>query len=377
MDIRFSPPEHVSILVIDSGGHDVSELFVPLFRNASYACIEPKKLGRHITLSVILRTFYYSLLTRSILVGYITALVRSIRPSIVLTFVDNSLLFQRLARLHKNKGPRFLAIQNGVRMLARDNPKGTPQVYHSEFACLGQHDVEQYKRHGAQVDYFYPIGSLRDSYYRERQPRPPAIKHFDLCLISQIKPQHYKAYPQTMRSLTLLAQYLKRFCEAHGTRLCVAARRHPETNARLFEWEKSWFHEHIGAWAEVIPNAPGEYTSYALVDQSRVSLAQHTTLLHEGFGRGNRVMSCNFTGDPQYDFPVEGPWKLNTPDYEAFEAQLLRLLKMSDDEYSRQAGRWPQYLIGYNPAAPTHHFLQQLIADATQGLPLYNPHLSN
>lgn len=364
MDITFSSPARVPILVIDSGGHDVSDLLAPMFRNVPYAVIEPSQLVGYLTPSVLLRAIYYSLVSRSVVVGYVAALIQKMRPKIVITFVDNSALFQRVARLHRNRAPRFLAIQNGVRIMVRDKP-----LYHSEFACLGQHDVDQHKSHGVPVNYYYPIGSLRDAYYRERQPRPPASKRFDLCLISQIKPQHYQTYPRTMQSLALLAQHLKRFCESHGTTLCIAARRHPDLNARLFEWEKSWFHEQIGTWAEVIPNAPGEFTSYALVDRSRVSLAQHTTLLYEGFGRGNRVMSCNFTGDAQYDFPVEGPWKFNKCDYESFETHLLQLLSMRDDEYSRLIGERQRYFIGYDATVPTHQFLQELIAEAVQGMP--------
>jgi len=370
MKFALSRPARCDIMILDGGQPVIADLLSTLFDGAPFTVFDSERSIRYITPAIIARAIWYLVCSRSITVAYGAALVRAVHPKIVVTFIDNSRLFQRVARLLKARGPRFLAIQNGVRMLARDNPPGSPQIFHSEFACFGGHDVAQYRAHGACVEKFYPIGSLRDSLYRAGRGTAAVAKRYDLCLISQIKPQHYKAHPRTMRSLALLAAHTRRYCEMHGTSVCVAARRHPEHNAQLFEWEQTWFREHLGDWVDVIPNDPGEYTSYSLVDQSRVSLALHTTLLYEGFGRGNRVLSCNFTGDPLYSFPAGSPWALDSADYETFEKRLGSLLTMPDETYIRSAGHWPAHLIAYDPQQPAHEFLRRIISEAVRGAPV-------
>ncbi len=365
MQFRWRIPLSANIVVLD-GDRESTKLLVPLFSGETFVTIESKELFGVITPLLLLWGLWYLLRSKSLQTAYAAALLSLIKPRIVVTFIDNSLLFQRVASL-LHGSMRFLAIQNGVRMLSRDNPLGSRPIFHSEFACLGERDIEEYRSHGAEVKYFYPIGSLKDSYFRATNPTPPKQKRFDLCLISQIKRQHYQHYPKTMESLELLAKHLRRFCEAHDTALCVAARRHPKGKGDLFDWESQWFRDHLGERAEVIPNEVAAFTSYALVDASRVSLALHTTLIHEGFGRGNRVLACNFTGDDRYSFPILGAWSLTDPSYEAFEKRLLNLLKMSDVEYLEQTGEWPSFLIGYRANCPTHVFLQQLFADAVAG----------
>lgn len=365
--VQWATPEHSNAVILEDSDAGIATLS-PLLCAEKFQLMISQRLLTHLTPQIVWLTILYVLRTKSIKVAYAAALLRCVKPKIVLTFIDNSRLFQRLAKL-LGHSIRFLAIQNGTRMLSRDNPPGSPEIFHTEFACLGQRDVDEYKNHGAHVQHFYPIGSLKDSYYRQLRPDLPVEKRFDICLISQIKPMHYQYYPKTMQSLELLTSHVKRFCDTHQTTVCVAARRHPDDRKDLFEWESEWFRERLGVHAEVIPNDVSVFTSYSLIDESRVSLAMHTTLLHEGFGRGNRILSCNYSGDPRYDFPVAGPWSLSDPSYGTFEVKLLKLLQMSDVEYTALVGQWPHYLIGYDVAEPTYCFLQHLIADAIAGAP--------
>ncbi len=137
----------------------------------------------------------------------------------------------------------------------------------------------------------------------------------------------------------------------------------------MFEWECRWFQEYLGELPKIFPNVREEYTSYSLIDSSTVSLGMHSTVLREGFGRRNRILSCNFTGNRIYDFLVDGPWALSAPDYGAFERRLVWLLEMSDEEYGRLCGDATGYLVGYDDKLPTHVFLQNLIAAAVRGSP--------
>lgn len=367
MQFRWRLQFSASIAILD-GDYSSIELLKPLFSGREFVFIESRDSFSILTPMLLAKSIWYFLFSGSVKIAYAAAFLSIIKPKVVVTFIDNSLMFQGVARL-LHGAIRFLAIQNGVRMLSRDNPPGKKRIFHSEFACFGEHDVSQFKKSGAEVLYFYPVGSLKDSYYRSYRGGLPLPKQYDLCLVSQIKPQHYKHYPKTMKSLELLANHLKRFCDTHNTSLCVAARRQPGNSNGLFDWEVKWYRQHLGDGIKVIPNDSATFNSYSLVDASRVSLALHTTMIHESYGRGCRVLACNFTGDDRYDFPITGIWRLSDPSYEDFEFSLLRLLNISDEDYSKLIGGLPKYLIRYDHEHPTHIFLKQLIADAARGLP--------
>jgi hypothetical protein len=185
-----------------------------------------------------------------------------------------------------------------------------------------------------------------------------------LCLVSQFGPGVRTKHSERIGGFDILIQHVRRFCESHGSSLCVPLKyRDPKSSS----WEREYFETRLGDYAQIVPRDAATYGTYALVDCSRVSIGMHTTVLREGFGRGNRILSCNFSGNPVYDFAAPGPWSLSDPAYEAFEQRLLWLLNAPEPEYAQARRDRPAYLIGYDEAMPTHVFLQNLIADAVRG----------
>lgn len=363
---RFSwgdPPR--AAIVISEGKVKQDEILLPLLGGSPYVTILPWDRSWPLSPRILFWTAVHALRLRNLKAAYMIALLRVVDPAIVVTYIDNSLLFQRVVRAYP--GPRYLSIQNGGRLVGRDHEG--QRVFQGDFACFGAVDVEQYRSYGAEVARYHPVGSLKDAYYRAQYAGRPAAKRFDLCLVSQIKPFHEKVYPKTMQGLELQARHLRRFAESRGLTVSVAARRHPAAQADLFAWEKAWFHERLGPAAVVVPNLEAEYTAYRTMDESRVSLAMHTSMLREAFGRGGRVLSCNYSGDANYDFPLPGPWALSDPSYEAFEARLSSLLDMSEADYEKLSAAARSRAIGYDPADPTERYLSRLISDTVAARP--------
>lgn len=352
-------PERTKIAVVETANY---ALLVPLFRGKPFFPVDLDGGEIYCAPPILIMTIGYWLRYRHLKMAYALALLHWVRPSVVVTYIDNSFTFQQLARVYRSA--RFIAIQNGHRLLSRDNPRGAQKIYHSEFVCLGQFEVDQYTKHGATVERFYPAGSLIDSYYRSSAHSSDVGTRFDLCLISQIRPGMETIYSERMTSFIMLAKHLKQFCQTHNKTLCVAMRRSPHTNQDVYEWERDWFRQHLGERCDLIPNDKEKFTSYQCMDASRVSIGMHSTMMREGFGRRNRILSCNFTGSSTYDFPAMGPWALNNPSYEVFEQRLLWLLNIPDDEYVLHCGKWPSYLLGYEDEMPTHVVVGNLIADA-------------
>lgn len=356
-------PREVKIVVLDGLHH---ALLVPLFGTHRYEIIHLNGEAVYAHPRILFRALRHVLATRKLSLGYVLAVLERMKPSIVVTLIDNSAVFHMAAQRYR--AARFLAIQNGGRLLDVDHPAGSPGIYHREFACFGHLEIDEFTRHGAQVETYYPIGSLKDAYYRAGRVRSAAVaSEFDLCFPSQVNPGAQFVHSECRDSLEVLGQHVRRFCASHGTSLCVALRKSPDTDPAGYEWESQYLKGLLGDRAQMFPNVPGAYTAYGLVDRSRVSIGMWTTVLREGFGRGNRILSCNYTGIPAYTFPLPGPWTLTDPAYEVFEQRLLWLLRASGEEYAQVCGDLPSYLISYDEKRPTHLFLQKLIADAVGG----------
>ena len=362
----FWTPKSESIAILD----DLNcEYLVPLFRGKPYARINLD--GKDICCApiILLLTFLFFIVYRNLKLAYALAMIHRIRPAIVLSYIDNSRIFQMASSLRPSI--RFLAVQNGNRLLNRDHAQGSPRIYLREFACIGKYEIDQYLNHGAYVEKFYPVGMLLDSYYREISPTSQKLKEFDICLVSQVRPGLMKQHTERMTSSILLAQFIKRFCLKHKKTLCVAMRMHPEKNLDLYKWEVEWYEKHIGAIATKFSNIPNSFNTYKLTDKSLVSVGMHSTSMREAFGRKNRILSCNFSDNPIYDFPVSGFWMLCTADYSKFESSMLYLLRLSDDDYNNFSSNARNYLTGYSSIMPTHQFLADIIEEAL------NPKVNN
>lgn len=347
--------------------HDARvEFLAPLFGEEPFEviCIDGEKLC--INFSVMWRTvFNWIFKTRSVFTAYSLAAIETIRPALVVTWVDNSGTFQNVAKIYR--GARFLAIQNSSRYLWPKHSLEYGPIFLTEFACFGQNEIDMYSKVGADVGCFYPVGSLTDSYHRAlRAKRTPGTgkKNYDLCLVSEFQLNLYECLPEFLHGIRKLVSYLAMFCERNEKTIGVAGRADQNNYEIDYSAEIEWYKKYLGNAVNFLPYRSGEFTTYQLIDSCSVSLAVVSSTLTTGFGRGNRILYCNFTGNDHYDFPVKGMWSLNDASYEIFEARLLELLEITDQEFMKRYGHVAKYLVDYDTNMPTHVFLKNLIAEA-------------
>ena len=119
-------------------------------------------------------------------IAYLSALLRRLAPAIVVTYIDNSELFYEVARVNHRR-MRFLAIQNGSRIdVVEKSSKGAQRIFIPEFACFGEYERDLYLTKGASVGHFIPVGSLRESYFRQYWQKNSASVYagsydYDMC----------------------------------------------------------------------------------------------------------------------------------------------------------------------------------------------------
>ena len=356
--VIWSVPPQAKIAILDATS---AQFITPLCGAEKFEVIHVHGERLYLTLGILWSAFKWSIKTGQPQAGYAIALLERIRPIMAITFIDNARLFYVVSQHHK--GSRFLAIQNAARHDTAHLPPALAQEIHiPEFACFGEFEKDLYTRIGASVGRFYPIGSLRDAYYREQfGPRNTNIE-YDICIVGEASPGWDKLeYPGIEDAIGNIAKHAEMFGRKFNKRVCLASKR-PALAAK--ERELQWYGKYIGDGVEVIGQVRNEYTTYGLIDRSHVTVAFISTALHEGLGRGKRSLFCNFTGLRKWDFPVDGIWCLTDPSYEAFEERMLKLFEMSDSEFQALSFDAAKYTLNYDRNLPTHRFLQKLIVDA-------------
>jgi len=307
-------------------------------------------------------------------VSYYVSLIKAMEPVIVITFIDNSDIFYKVARTGHHV-TRFLAIQNAARCDVKELSleKGR-QIYLPEFACFGKYEIDLYSSKGAYVESFYPIGSLRESYYRRHKTKKKNInepQQYDLCVVAEASPGWDKFYSGFEDAIGLIAQYAVRLSEEKGLTIVIAGKRDIAADSERdvihsTDVESEWYKKYIGTEVLVTPRVRDQFTTYELISNSRLSLAMVSTALYEGASRGARVLFCNYSGNPLWDFPVDGMMSHKEANYDSFSETVMSILKMNDASYKKCTQDDVNYVIQNSDETPTDTFLEKHISKSVQ-----------
>jgi spore maturation protein CgeB len=238
-------------------------------------------------------------------------------------------------------------------------------IYHSNFFCFGEYDVNDYKKHKANVENFYPCGSLDDSLYRSL-PTDNRLKTADICLVSNRWSEYWgfgieEIHGHLKEKYKCMLSYLKIFQKRHGVTINVAG-----SGCNNYKIDADWHRKYLGVDFVYVPRDIQSKSSYSLTDRAEVVVGMHSTLLREALGRGKKVLECNYV-DPNYEViqweVIKGDtWLLREKGYKNFENKLLNLLNMDVENYKKLCGEYPFYLVSYDQKKPTHAVIQDFIA---------------
>ena len=374
LEIQWGALKPVDVVIFELANIDY---IWPLCGRARVAPLEVTMTKLRLSWGVIFQWFLLLLRGTPLRAAYFAALVRQYSPRIVITYIDNSELFYDIARAdHRRR--RYLAIQNAARYDVLELTADAARcVFIPEFACFGEYERDLYLGKGGRVDRFYPVGSLREAYFRRyRANLAQAIEKerfdYDLCVVAEASPGWDLRYPGFEDAVGRIAQFAVRLARERGLRLVIAGKRDatPQENRadiHSVDAEVMWYEKYIGKDVRITPRVREQFTTYRLISRSRLSLAMVSTALREGLSRGDRALFCNFSGNPLWDFCVDGIWSLKEDSYEAFAGRVMELLALSDEAYAAKTREMVRYVINDDDGNPTHVFLEKLIAEAVAG----------
>lgn len=370
-EFRWDVPRPVSVVIFEGTN---SDYLLPLCGEASTAVLEVPCRVVRLSWRLIAGTVLLAKRGQGVEAAYFATLLRLMKPAIVITFIDNSNLFYRVARLN-SECMRFLAIQNAARYdVVELPPSAAEKIFLPEFACFGEYERDLYTAKGAQVGAFYPLGSLRESYFRRYwKSRTEGGKgssyDYDLCVVAEASPGWNKIYPGSEDAIGKVAAYAVRYAREYGLRLVIAGKRDiapgmERAKIHHRDAEVSWYEKYIGTDTPITPRVRDQFTTYGLISRSRLSLALMSTALREAANRGGKVLFCNFSKDPRWDFCVDGLWSLTQDGYEEFSERVTSLLSMPDADYRALSADMSAYVMNNDDDCPTYARLSEIIQSA-------------
>jgi len=294
------------------------------------------------------------------------AYVRSVKAKAVIAYDNIPNLYDWASSLPVP----VIVVQHGMRQLEPMKQKIT-QTSNVVFLSWGKLQVDEFasgftarhpnSSHQRKPERIVPIGSLRDSMYRQVRKEVKCDLN-QLCLVSQFKglDGHGLTLPRERQvNLDTTTEFTHRYAIERNMQVLIAL--YSDTPQALHA-EKNWFNDKFEGTC-IFNNPSEDFATYKATDESFVSLGVHTSVLWEVFGRSGRILACNFTGDTVFKFPIPGPWYLENGSYDEFATRLDLLRAFSDAEYLNACGDLPTYLISYDPTKPT----TQAISDTVSG----------
>ena len=355
----FLIPKNIDIIIFDD------ESVIGLLKLCDYYKIfilptrshKIKKI--YINFKIIIKFIKYFFLSKNLWISYLCALIESINSKLIVTNIDNSHHFSKVAKILGNKY-NFLAIQRASRYEFEEDPKSIEKIYIPNFICFSQFEIDYYKSKKIAVNNFYVCGSLNFSLFDdflkiEENKNKILNEKFDICLISEPSSGWNNIYPNFEESIAKIAEYTIKFCKIHNKNLVFSGKR----IAANADEEINFYKRYLNHDFKIIPRIEDHFSSYQAMQNSELTIAMMSTMLRENLGAGKKILSCNFTNNPIWDFPISGLCFLKDCKFSDFERRILEILNASSYEYFSKINKNPNYIMHYSKA----HSAKKLISD--------------
>lgn len=323
----------------------------------------------YITPSIIFYFFVYFFLifkSYSLKVIYSIALIKSLKPKIVITSIDNSINFSLCAKI-LNKEIFFIAIQNAGRLGFRDinyclkNNIIIPKDYKKKlnipnYICFGQDEIDGSIKEKLNIEKFYNFGSIRVGnclHYIKENNIKLNKKLFDVCIFSEALYNYDAVYKNSHieESAANLLKFTIKFVIQNNLKFIFASRNLSNTNEFKLELD---FYKHYLDKKEfefLILNSNNKknfYSSYLILLQSTLAIGFYTTLLLDKIGFKEKILSCNFTDLKFFDFPISGICSMNSFNYNEFSSRAKLIMSLQNEEYLKRLDRNPNYVMTFD-----------------------------
>ncbi len=368
------PNKKIDVLVLDTASADLVSHCIP--NGLSTFFIEmnntiPVIFRVRFFLTLLKKILYFGLTSRALL----SAIIDTINPKVIMTFIDNSPVIGELSLIYPNK--LVIAIQNGIRMDNNDSLCLKNQSNAPVFFGFGAHQKNLMLKKQISIKKYVSVGSLRCSLFLSKNYNNTLKKkENNLCFISQYIKAWEGSEDPIYRDYNLILKSsfdnAVKWSKSKGFEVNVAMRR-SGVNTKLYKDELHFFsYKNNYKFMSYYENKPNLFSSYRIAYDSSVIIAIESTLAFEMFGLGSKVLFCPATQDNRYT-TKKGLSELfsHMPNFivvedlnrHLFFNKLDYLESMSENEYLLRTREAREYFMKYNESQPTHEIVSGYIED--------------
>jgi surface carbohydrate biosynthesis protein len=297
-------------------------------------------------------------------------MLRVKRPEIVITYCDNHPLYHKLDKLLGDE-ILFITIQNGNRFFNvpsknvntsvkglnfQEKTANLENVYHTNFFCFSEFDKILYKKLGATIKFYHPVGSIKNSFYLQGLKKTQ--KEYDLCFIATNRSVgNVSTYKNHDKIFTLLCEWLSRYVsEFPDKKICIAGSMHN------FNEELKWFKKYN--LDKFLIKYDG-FSSYKVIDKSEVSFSCMTTLYFESLSRGNKMFLIEAYKNLELRLPtIMKPSQflyLYGDSYNEFRAKVNELINMPQDSFLLETHDYVNFMMTNSKHLFAHEYIKNYI----------------
>ena len=364
--LNFASITKSQVVVFDQEGIDV---LLPSIGKTKFFVVSVRYEEIYANYKVVFVTLFNLIKCKNLPLAYVCALIKLANPTLVLTLVDNNLLFHK-ASGHLRK-IRFIAFQNGSRFPENSVYRFPPHhKLNSELFCMGQNDIDGYEIEQISFRRISAAGTIRNSLHvantraESDSLEPP---YFDLCLISMFN-VHTPTAPRG-ESYLQLVKYVAKFVQDNPKiKIAIASRYRQDLNPSEFQIEEKYYQEIFSGENHLICVNGDRYSTYRIVDASKVNISFGSTASFEAMARGHRTIVCQPLLEEDMQLEKGKDWYLSGVTYHEFSDQLRKFLSMSDNDYSLRYQSDIEYYAGPRNIKPTYEILSDIIKESKKEL---------
>lgn len=315
--MKFAPLRKKScdVLIIDETNLETIKSVLPI--DATYQVLYLRKyryIFRELIKSNVFKFIKQCFITGFKKESYIVHMMKSNKPSVVLTFIDNS---KMLDVVESNfKGIPTLSVQNGVRLdLAEDR-------YHINFGnyyCFGNIEKSLLDRGKHSYKQIKPIGSVKLGLFLHGDKIQHMRNDNYICFISQLDSGPIEDINHDIESSKhwydlahiKLIKLIDKYAISRGLKIVVAARGTPKS--KTFKREVYFYNKYFSSQIILEPRGD-QFFSYNLAFNSKVIVNIHSTLGYEMLGAGKKVFFLGNSCTVSNEFWEESYMHMHLPD---------------------------------------------------------------
>ena len=283
----------------------------------------------------IIKFIFTNFFKRKLKQNYIIALIKQLKPKIVITLIDNSVEFSFIANYFKNKIP-FYAIQGANRgdvKLSSDEEVNF--ISFDTLFCIGHADKNLYLKKKIKVKNFIVSGPLRPSLalkYIDKERIKIDSNKFDIFLPTELSINSpYNKFTNYSDSCLKLADYVLDICSKHKLKLVFSAESY--LNSETFIKEQEFYKIILQKYNLDLYAKTSKYSTYIRILESNLTIGLNTTVLREALYLRKKIFACNLTNFVHADFPIKNISSPEIKNFNQFENHVLKLLELKTENY--------------------------------------------